>query len=376
MSGFLSNPAGSAPMTGAAIKAAYESQPDTNPLSDDRLQKLQKSIAVSEHADDRFPLFIGGAMRNGGDQSDAYSFFELIDDATHKPIGFRNALGAGLEIETFDDKLRVHHNIGADYVGAVVANLDETLAQTGLRLGTTVGTDFTDIWLYRDFMAGIYRSGVGVWQHDPNNAEPFSATWKAAGYLEVTFPDTPSAHGIVSQTGSVGLGDWSAQFEQVSATSGRVRFFRNKPIRHTGRIRWNSGFSLIGTSENMTIGTFAGGALPINFTNGDVDAFDIRAVAGSGINGIGYRIQVKNPGSGGCEIQWIDKDDNIVTTPDDRMDVIVSARSRVLAEQPPASTSFILRVLSRGSINPKSVTQAAYPSGNLWVIGFLLKAFA
>ncbi|MEJ5217107.1 hypothetical protein WG622_02550 [Cognatishimia sp. D5M38] len=43
MSGFLTNPAGSAPMTGAAIKVAYESQPDTNEFTDAEKTKLGQS---------------------------------------------------------------------------------------------------------------------------------------------------------------------------------------------------------------------------------------------------------------------------------------------------------------------------------------------
>jgi len=319
------------------------------------------------------PLMQLGAIRNNGDQSDAYKFWRLIEDSSHKPIGFRNSAGAGLEIETTDSVIRVHHSIGGDYVGGLIASLDETLAQTGVRLGCSVGLTYSDIWLYRDFMANVNRSSGGVWQHDPNNAEPFTASWNAAGYLDITFPDTPSAIGIVQQIGSVEIGEWSAQFQQISATSARINFFHSKPKKHTARIRWNSGFSVLTGSNDITIGTFSGGLLPVSFTNGNVNDFDIQVTAGGGLNGIGYQCQIRNPSSTGFDLQWVNSAGAIVTAADNKMEAFVSAISRSQAEQPSPSTSFAVRVLSRSNINPKSISSTDYPAGNIWLVGGVVK---
>lgn len=323
--------------------------------------------------DNTIPLMQLGAIRNNGDQSDAYNWWKLIEDSSHKPLGFNNSAGAGLEIETTDSIIRVHHDVGGQYVGGLIAALDETLAQTGLRLGCSVGVTYSDIWLYRDFMANVYRSSGGVWQHDPNNAEPFTAAWNASGYLDITFPDTPNAIGIVQQIGSVEIGTWAAQFQQTSSTSARIHFFKAKPVKHSARIRWNSGFSVVTGSTGVTIGTFSGGLLPVSFTDGDVNDFDIQVTPGGGIAGIGYQCQIRNPGPTGFDLQWVDNTGSIVTTADNKMEAFVSAISRSQAEEPSPSTSFAVRVLSRSNINPKSITAAAYPAGNIWITGGVIK---
>lgn len=319
------------------------------------------------------PLVQIGAIRNNGDKSDAFNHWKLIENGSHTPLGFRNASGDGLEIETTDSLIRIHHDVGGDYVGGLIASVDETLAQTGLRLGCSVGVASSDIWLYRDFMAQVYRSSGGAWVHDLNNAEPFTAAWNASGYLDITFPDTPSAIGIVQQIGSVEIGEWRAQFQQISATSARIHFFRAKPKKHSGRIRWNSGFSVVSGSTGITIGTFSGGLLPVAFTGGDVNDFDIQVTPGGGMAGIGYQCQIRNPGPTGFDLQWVDNTGAIVTTADNKMEAFVSAISRSQAEQPSPSTAFAVRVLSRSNLNPKSIDTVAYPAGNIWLSGAVVQ---
>lgn len=333
----------------------------------------QAGHGVSQY-DTGTPLIQVGAIRNNGNQSDEFNHWRLIEDGSHTPLGFRNASGEGLEIETTDSLIRVHHDVGGDYVGGLTASVDETLAQTGVRLGCTVGVEYSDIWLYRDFMAQVSRSAAGVWNHDPNNAEPFTATWNAGGWLDITFPDTPSAVGLVQQNGSVEIGEWRAQFQQTSSTSARIHFFAAKPKKHSARIRWNSGFSVLAGSTGVSIGTFSGGLLPVSFTDGDVNDFDIQVTPGGGISGIGHQCQIRNPGPTGFDLQWVDSAGSIVTTADNKMEAFVSAVSRSQGAQPSPSTSFAVRVLSRSNINPKSITTAAYPAGNIWLNGSVVRS--
>lgn len=312
---------------------------------------------------------IVGTIRNNGDQSDPFKFWKLIDYSGHAPVGFRNAAGAGMQIETTDAVIRIHHNIGGNITGGVIAAVDETLAQTGLRLGTSVGENTTEITLYRDIAGMVSRSSSGDWNVPFSNGIK-SIAWDAAGgYLVITHADCPNAAINVDQQGGAEPGQWLAQATQVDKNTTRVSFVRTQGLVHSARIEWNSGFNIVGNSQNLTIDSYnpTTGDLVLVATGGDVFGYDagatafatpyhpvLTAVAGSSIT-----LNVYN--TSGVKI---------TSSLDALCKFIVRAQSRRQPTQPSPSTNFAIRLNSRSQINPKSITVADYPAGNLWIIGF------
>ena len=317
---------------------------------------------------------VSGAIRNEGTKANDFEYWKVIDYSGHYPQGFKNITGDFSDvIETFDTHIRVHHNVGGDGTGAVVAVLDETLAQTGLRLGTSVGHLYSDIYLYRDVWGLLTKSG-GSWSVSLENGIQ-SATWNVAGYLDIVHSECLNFVALMNQQGSLNAGDWQAQATQITSTASRVYFTKTKPLYHSARISSNgSAFSIVGTSENISIGTFSSNSLPIVFTNGDVNTFDIQLTAGAGLNGLGYLPQISSPSTGGFNLQFI----NTVTggfagSIDNKMEAFVRARSRTLPSEPEDGVNFSLRMNSRSQINPKSLDTVEYPAGNIWVFGNVVK---
>lgn len=313
---------------------------------------------------------IVGAIRNNGDQSDPYNFWKLIDYSGHAPVGFRNAAGAGMQIETTDAAIRVHHNIGGNITGGVIAAVDDTLAQTGLRLGTSVGENVTEITLYRDIAGMVSRSAGGDWNVPFSNGIK-TITWDDVNkYLVITHADCPNAAINVTQQGGGEPGQWLAQATQVDKNTTRVYFVRAQGLVHSARIESNgSDYAVVGNAQNLTIGSYNSGTgdLVLNATGGDVFGYDVCATPFA----TPYRPAITAAAGASITINMYNTAGAKVTgAPDVSCKFIVRAQSRRQPTQPSPSTNFAIRWNSRSQINPKSITAADYPAGNLWIIGF------
>lgn len=336
-------------------------------------RSLQKWFSAWEYFTGINPVALSpivGAIRNNGDQSDPYNFWKLIDYSGHAPVGFRNAAGAGMQIETTDAYIRVHHNIGGNITAGVIAVVDETLAQTGLRIGTSAGENLTDIYMYRDIAGMVSRSAGGDWNVPFSNGIK-TITWDDVNkYLVITHADCPNAAINVTQQGGGEPGQWLAQATQVDENTTRVYFVRAQGLVHSARIESNgSDYAVVGNAQNLTIGSYNSGTgdLVLNATGGDVFGYDVCATPYA----TPYRPAITAAAASSITVNMYNTAGAKVTgAPDVSCKLIVRAQSRRQPTQPSPSTNFAIRWNSRSQINPKSITAADYPAGNLWILGY------
>lgn len=311
------------------------------------------------------------AIRNNGAGSNAYDYWKVIDYSGHAPIGITNVAGPGTQIETTTAYIRVNHAVGGNITAGVVAVLDETLAQTGIRLGTSVGADYTDIYMYRDIAGLITKSSGGVWNIPYSNGID-AVTWDAGNkYLVVDHKETPNAAINVTQQGSGSLGTWIAQTTQISSTQTRIYFMRNAGLVHSARIAWNgSAFATAGNAQNISVTSYDTGTgdLVLTLTDGNDFAYDVAVTA---YNQGTIRPVIKASDATTVTINFYDlAGTKITASPTTACAFVVRAQSRVLNEEPGNSTSFAVRWNSRSQINPQLITAADYPAGNIWVLGW------
>jgi hypothetical protein len=314
------------------------------------------------------------AIRNNGLGADAYDYWKVIDYSGHAPLGIRNALGDDFRIETSAVYIRVHHDIGGDITAGVIAVLDETLAQTGIRIGTSVGEDYTDIYMYREIEGLISKSAGGVWSISYSNGITAVAYDAANKYLVVDHKEVPNAAINITQQGGGSLGAWVAQATQVSSVQSRIYFMRNQGLVHSARIAWNgSAFATAGNAQNISVTSYDTGTgdLVLALTSGDCFAYDVGV---SPYNQGTIRPVVKANDATTVTVNFYDlAGAQITASPTTACAFIVRAQSRVLNEEPGVSTNFAVRWNSRSQINPRLITAADYAAGNIWVIGYTAK---
>ena len=314
---------------------------------------------------------IVGSIRNNGGGVDAYDYWKIINYSGHAPIGFRNELGSGKEIETTTSYIRVHHDIGGNITAGVIASLDETLAQTGIRIGTSVGENYTDIYMYRDIEALITKSAGGVWNISYENGVTSVAYDSVNKYLVVDHKETPNAAINVTQQGSGSLGGWVAQATQVSSTQSRIYFMRNQELVHSARVAWNgSAFATYGNAKNISVTSYDTGTgdLILTLTSGDCFAYDVSV---SPYNQGTIRPVIKANDATTVTINFYDNAGSKITaSPTTACAFVVRAQSKVLNDEPGNSTNFAVRWNSRSQINPRLINSVDYPAGNIWVLGY------
>lgn len=315
-----------------------------------------------------------GVIRNDGDQSDDYNYFKPITTSGHTPIGFKNPLFTGAEgviksVETGDTYVSVWHDVGNDYpggryVGYAVANLDETFAKTGLRVGTSVGTNETRIFFYRDIFYN-FTANAGVISLFTPSFDVDTITWNATGYFDVTHKEcinpviTPSIF-----AGSVGF-DYILKPSIISDTNTRLYLYK-MPKTISGYISYNgSAFAVSGDGE-ISLGAFSAGTLPVTWTS-KVSNYAL-SISSRGV----YLAKLDSSNDFGTEIEWYDAAGSLVATADTNMKAYFMAQSELTPVLDISGINMSMGVThkSGSSINPKNIEYIA--GSNVWFNAYVL----
>lgn len=159
---------------------------------------------------------VGGAIRNQGGPD----YWQVLDvDTNHQPYWIDSVV-------TDATKITVNYaDLGAAVTGVMIAALDETLAQAGFFVGTSVDQDKTEIRIGRyvkPFMDYISYNGT-EWVSQ-NGVSTFS--W-AAGVLTITHPEIPigTEHVVtLAPRGGSYVPSVSSAGSPVSRTAVKVEF--------------------------------------------------------------------------------------------------------------------------------------------------------
>lgn len=140
---------------------------------------------------------VSGAIRNTG------AGWGVIADAGHSPEGI-----TGVVTET--DHIRVEHAVGGIAVGSLQVTVDETYAARGVRVGASVGVDYSRIYLYDQPADRI--SDYVTWDGTQwvSEADAFTAVSFAGAILTL-------AHEDMGPGGAVALGNRGSMLAQAGA---------------------------------------------------------------------------------------------------------------------------------------------------------------
>jgi len=312
------------------------------------------------------------AIRNNGDRSNEYQYWRVIRESKHASLGIRNALGAGFDVSTNGERIRIHHDFLSTVTIGGASLVDETGAQLNLRIGPSVGEVYSDISMFRDLRAVLTRSEDGVWRVASGKGIK-ELYWDALGRsLYVSHDYCPTAAININPQAGDSPGQWHAQATAIDSVTTRVEFHRLRGLVHAGRIAWKGepGYGFTGDAQNLSIASYnsSNGELVINAVGGNLFGYQVSV---SPFNTT-FRPVVKAVGQSSITVFVLDKDGNKVTSaPTLACEFIVQATSRVQPEQPPVRTNFSLRWSSESNIDPRTITAVDYPSLNIWWWGIL-----
>lgn len=139
---------------------------------------------------------ISCALRNSG------TGWQAITDTGHQPTGIT-------DVVTQPDYLEILHPVGGTTVSSLQVTVDETYAAQGLRVGASVGVDYSRIYLYdqpADHITDQISWDGSAWQ---SKAGVYSIS-AAGAVLTLTHPDMGAG-------GSVAIGNRGSNLIQAGA---------------------------------------------------------------------------------------------------------------------------------------------------------------
>lgn len=160
-------------------------------------------------ADRRYNAILGAIRNDGGP-----NYFQPIADAVHRPTFIQS-------VQTLADRIRVTYDTAASKVGAVLAVPDESLAAAGFTCGTSVGTNYVDIFVYRTIEFADYVSyNSGAWT---SASGVFTPTF-SAGVLTLTHPSLINLVAAFSGSATARSGPYVAQMDGLGLSTATVVF--------------------------------------------------------------------------------------------------------------------------------------------------------
>lgn len=164
------------------LETQYEqSMNDSSTYTDSAVSSINKNSVGLGNVDNTSDADQPNLVRGEGNRS--YRFiagtlryvnattWEMVEDAGHRPTGVAS-------VEYSATRLRVNFNFTASRVVTFIASPDETIATIGgIRMGSSVGTSFADIY--------IYSSAGGATPVNPNTLSNTSGNIWIYGVMEV-----------------------------------------------------------------------------------------------------------------------------------------------------------------------------------------------
>ena len=351
MSGFSIPTTGSA-LTGAEIKTAYESQPDTNAFDDTQKQRL--SDAVRRRTG-------GGAAR----QVESGLGWSLVDDPSHDPWGWDSVY----PVQLSGTKLRLTYAFIADEVGSFSVTPDEGFAAIGLTVGASVGKDLADITGFAP-ISGRISGGIGGVQYSTTSGNVVAqsvdvdAGTITVSHLAQTHTDNNGSAVKVTSAGSPDVGDF------LVASQGKTGFVLQYVDDLSCRLACvdaTPGAEIFAVSETNNIGisaTWDAALKCVRVTYPSAGANKPNAnVTISRDGGERYFFSTDTQGATTCDIFFYDVAGALITSASLNM-VFHFSKPGKFPTRIPANSTFLGSV--QRDMVPVNFSQLSGPSSNLW----------
>lgn len=331
-----------------------------------------RKTALVGNSDSNEYVFYAGVIRNTG-----AGWALLPENTNHRPI---NLDSIEYVSDTSGGKIRVHYeSLGAAMTVAFLAVPDETLAQNGFLMGTSVEPGHTDIkmsqvmpdvadYVYYDSADSTWKSQLGL----------FTVDSYSAGILTLSHAMLPS--GFAAQNVAVVPrgGDYTAV---VSAGASPVPNDKivlevrdvSAPVRGYVAADGVGGWTL---PTGWTVASWTGGVLTLNHPAIPSTASPYATVSSRGGTLRAAVSQASSPlSTTQMKIEWRDTAGAIVTSATTEMKAYVEhggGNNTIATSTASAGMKFFVK--HGGGIrkvNPSTINTTDYPNSNIWLFGIM-----
>jgi hypothetical protein len=313
-----------------------------------------KLADITQQTKGRKTKIVACAIRNSG------SGFQLINDSVHEPIGV-------LSVTNDTSSITINYDFTAKQVISLVAVPDEIMAQNGIVVGGSVGTDFTKLDVYKHFAVSGYitKSGGNTPSYAVNTsiskgvtgATPFDNFTMEISHENCDIPNFPI--GFVNAKN----GDMSPYISSHGLTTTRVKF-KSRPKSQGGLISYNgSVFNITSTiGVSSAVWDAASNSLLITFT----ETFKNMIPTVSLKTDTSLKAKIYSYGTNTVQIRFYDVAETLITTPSTEMKVIVNASEPGGVDTIPYDGVYLFEKSGYAKMNPNNLT---YVGSNFWIYG-------